>query len=173
MIDSESDDESLAQITVADKKKPDNLPNEVAEMNLRILEDEKYSDFTFIVGNRKFKVHKNILAAASPVFDRMFSSPMTEAQTNEANIDEIEPEVFKHLLRFIYGRKLPENLADVAVALELFKAAHYYEIERLQEICCANIRDNINVENAVDVYELAHVYDLIELENESWEFIKR
>jgi hypothetical protein len=155
--------------------KPLTILTEIAENNLKMLEDEKYSDFTCIVqgifGKRKFKVHKNILAASSPVFDRMFSSQMTESRTNEVKISKTEPEVFEHLLQFIYGGKLPENLADVAI--DLFKAAHYYQIERLKDICCVNILENMSVDDAMDVYDFAHVYDMEVMKKESWKFIKR
>jgi hypothetical protein len=143
----------------------------IAEKNLAMLNDSKYSDFTFAVKRRSFKVHKAILGAASPVFDRMFSTAMAEAQTNEAKIDAIEPDIFEHLLRFIYGGKLPENLA--AVAVDLFKAAHYYEIENLKKICGEEIEEKLSVGNAIQFYELAYVYDMKELKADAWKIIKR
>lgn len=40
-----------------------------------------YTDFTFSVGGQDFQLHKALLAAASPVFDRMFCSNMQEGAT--------------------------------------------------------------------------------------------
>lgn len=40
-----------------------------------------YTDFTFSVGGQNFQLHKALLAAASPVFDRMFCSNMQEGAT--------------------------------------------------------------------------------------------
>jgi hypothetical protein len=137
----------------------------------RMFGDEKYSDFTCIVGNRPFKVHKALLAAASPVFDRMFTTAMAESRTNEAKIESIEPEIFEYLLRFIYGGKSPENLANVAV--ELYKAAHYYELERLKNICETELKATLSNKNAPEVYGLASVYELEELKKNSWLIIKR
>jgi hypothetical protein len=143
----------------------------ICEKHLSMLNDPKSSDFTCIVANRSFKVHKAILGAASPVFDRMFSTAMAEAQSNEAKIDAIDPNIFEHLLRFIYGGKLPENF--VAVAVDLFKAAHYYEIEELKEICEDEIEEKLSKGNAIQFYELAYVYDLKVLKENIWEFVKR
>jgi hypothetical protein len=136
-----------------------------------LLSDSKNSDFTCIVGNRSFKVHKSILAAASPVFDRMFSVPMVEAQTNEVKIEVIEPNIFEHLLQFVYGQKLPQNLFKVVV--DLFKAAHYYEVKDLMEICEDEIEEKLTIENAIQFYELAYVYDVKNLKENVWSFIKR
>jgi hypothetical protein len=143
----------------------------IAEKNLAMLNDSKYSDFTFIIKRRKFKVHKAILGAASPVFDRLFSTAMAEARTNEAKIDAIEPNIFESLLRFIYGGKLPENLASVAV--DLFKAAHYYEIEDLKLVCEREVEEKLSEENAIQFYELAYVYDMKDLKTDAWKIIKR
>jgi hypothetical protein len=159
------------EVRYSTKKSADFDNQKIVEKVLNMLSDEKYSDFTFAVKRREFKVHKIILAAASPVFDRMFSTPMVEAQANEVKIDSIEPEIFEHLLRFIYGAKLPENLYDIAV--DLFKAAHYYEIQNLKAICEEKIEEELSSENAIEFYELAYVYDMKELKDDAWKIIKR
>lgn len=75
------------------------------------LNNEKYSDVTFNVGDKIFPGHKLILSAKSPVFNRMLSSDMKEALTNIIVIEDIEPEVFYEVLRhaifyfFIYLSK--------------------------------------------------------------------
>jgi hypothetical protein len=157
------------------KYSKENDPKAIAEIQkiAAMLNDPKSSDFTCIVGDRSFKVHKAVLAAASPVFDRMFSTPMIEAQTNEAKIDAIDPNIFEHLLRFIYAGKLPENFSEIVVAVDLFKAAHYYEIEDLREICEEKIEDKLSEENAIQFYELAFVYDVQNLKKNIWYFVKR
>lgn len=40
--------------------------------------DPSYTDITFCVEGQEFQLHKAVLAAASPVFDRMFRSNMQE-----------------------------------------------------------------------------------------------
>jgi hypothetical protein len=155
---------SLQKFVNAEKQK-------VAKNKLRMLSDSTCSDFTFIVKRRKFRVSKFELAAASPVFARMFSSAMKEAKTNEAKIDSIDPNIFEHLLRFIYGGKLPENLSEIAV--DLFKAAHYYEIKGLMEICEAKIEDDLSVENVMQNYGMSWVFDMENLKADAWIVVKR
>ena len=154
-------------------KKISNLHNnnEVVKLNSKLLESGSYSDFTFNVHKKKFKVHRGILAAASPVFDKMFSASMAESKSKQCHVKDIKPQVFKHLLEFIYTGRVPGDISDVAK--ELFEAAHYYEIEKLKEICKQEFPDMLTVENAMETYEWAWTYELEELKLAAWKIIKR
>jgi hypothetical protein len=146
------------------------VKEEMNEMGCKLLSDSKYSDFTYIIKDRMFKVHKCILAASSRFFDNMFSSDFwTESQTNEAISNEVDPVIFEHMLRFIYGAKLPENFASTSV--ELFKLAHFYEIEGLKKVCEHEILNKLSVDNAMETYEMAFVYDIDELKKTAWAII--
>ena len=47
-------------------------------------------------------LHKTILAARSPLFAAMFKHPSKEKLSGIVNVPDIEPDVFKVLLRYIY-----------------------------------------------------------------------
>lgn len=140
--------------------------------NKSILNESKYSDFTFIVQGREFKVHKNILGAASPVFDRLFSARLLESVTNECHIEDIDPVIFSYMLTFIYCGELPEKLHEGNIARELFKASHYYQIDELVETCTFMESYALKVDNALDIYEFALTYNLENLISNAWEIIK-
>jgi BTB/POZ domain len=112
---------------------PGDYHKQMAINNSKMLDSPQFSDFKFIVKSKEFKVHRAVLAAASPVFAKMFTADMEEARSSKCNVDSIEPEIFEHLLRFIYGGKLPEVIGEVS--MKLFEAAHYYDITQLKEIC--------------------------------------
>lgn len=144
---------------------------QIASNNLKMLENSQFSDFTFIVEGQKFEVHRNILAGASPVFATLFNVQMQESRSGQCIVKEIKPEIFKSLLLFIYGRKLPENLAQSA--MELYEAAHYYEIESLQKICVAKLPALLTVDNALEFVTWARKYDEEDLKLSAWRLIKR
>ena len=48
--------------------------------------------------------------ARSPVFKSMLESGMTEGETGEVSITDMNPDVFRALLHFIYSDDLPEDL---------------------------------------------------------------
>lgn len=112
---------------------PSRFVRKIVSKQIEMLENPQFSDFTFIVKGQKFEVHRSILANASPVFATLFTAKMKESRTGQCIVNDIEPEIFVLLLRFIYGGKIPENLNEVA--MELYKAAKYYKIDELKEIC--------------------------------------
>uniref|UniRef100_A0AC34RA72 BTB domain-containing protein n=1 Tax=Panagrolaimus sp. JU765 TaxID=591449 RepID=A0AC34RA72_9BILA len=60
-----------------------------------LLLDERFKDFTFCVGKDKIKVHKNIIAAASPVFSAMLEPHCLEFKEGKANIVDFDFETMK------------------------------------------------------------------------------
>lgn len=133
--------------------------------------DPTFSDFTFIIGGLEVKVHMNILAAASPVMHRMFTTDLEEAKTKTCTIDAISPETFDDMLRFIYRSELPDDLK--AVARPLYEAAHYYEIENLKEICAREIHAGLSKDNALEIFEWVQNYGLEDLKMDAWKILKR
>lgn len=135
-----------------------------------LMGDSTFTDFKFIIKGKEFKVHKNLLAAASPVFMKMFTTDMVEAQTSECKVDNIKPETFEQLLGFIYCGKVPETALD-----SLFEAANFYDVRGLTEVCKHGLNAQLTKENASDIFKFASTYDeeLIELKAAAWGIIKR
>ena len=52
-----------------------------------------------------FKAHKAILAARSPVFRAMFEHEMEERKNGRVQISDVESDVFKEMLQFVYTGK--------------------------------------------------------------------
>ena len=60
------------------------------------------SDVVFKVGEKKtesIQAHRNILACRSPVFEAMFCGDIKEGNKKPVRIEDIEPNVFKDLLK--------------------------------------------------------------------------
>lgn len=140
--------------------------------NVRSLyNDPWFSDFTFVVKGKEFKVHKNILAAASSVMRKLFTSDMEESRTNVCKLDQFEPEVFDRFLEYVYTGKCCEDFS--AYAKEIYVVADYYQIDRLKKLCQGEIHDSLDASNAVESFTLADRYDLLELKYDAWEIVKR
>ena len=59
------------------------------------------------MNKKEFYAHKAILAARSPVFAAMFQHDLAEKKQNRVDITDMEPEVLREMLRFIYTGKAP------------------------------------------------------------------
>ncbi|GAV05411.1 hypothetical protein RvY_15551 [Ramazzottius varieornatus] len=103
-----------------------------------------YSDFKVVVGIREFAVHRLVLSRASDVFARMFEIKMSECQTGQVVIEDLEPHIVEMMLRFMYSRKAPD-LKDVETGISLYEAADKYQITDLVSICAAFLSESLNV----------------------------
>ena len=85
-----------------------------------MLDNGKFSDIVIAVGRKEFKVHKNILAARSPVFARMFETDFKKTGSR-MRITDMAVDVFEEMLRYIYTFK---TVALDRFAKQLFVAAN-------------------------------------------------
>nr|XP_020160247.2 BTB/POZ and MATH domain-containing protein 2-like [Aegilops tauschii subsp. strangulata] len=122
-----------------------------------LLESMDGGNVTFLVGGDKFLAHRVVLAARSSVFKAELLGVMKEKANNLVEIKEMEADVFRCLLHFIYTDSLPDlqNMAsnqgearqNVVMASHLLVAADRYNVERLKLICehklCSNIDTNM------------------------------
>ena len=118
-------------------------------------EDQSYSDVTFIVQSKELKAHKNVLAAASPIFSTMFKENSNK-NVEHLEILDMSYEVVKEMFRFIYTKKI-EFLHDIAH--ELILAAHKYCIPGLKKVCEESLCKNITLENALELLKISDFYN--------------
>lgn len=81
--------------------------------------NSRFSDVTLVVKDQEFKVHKAILSERSPYFEAMFHTNMKEKSLDKIEIKDIEPEILKELLIFIYLNRMISNNN----AIKIFVAA--------------------------------------------------
>ncbi|XP_047072313.1 BTB/POZ and MATH domain-containing protein 2-like [Lolium rigidum] len=121
-----------------------------------LLDSMDGADVTFHVGGEKFLAHRIVLAARSSVFKAELLGTMKEKTDSPIEIGDMEADVFKSLLHFIYTDSLPvlelaskhgEAPRDVVMAGHLLVAADRYNIGRLKLMCehklCSHIDANM------------------------------
>ncbi|KAG9271741.1 speckle-type POZ protein-like A [Astyanax mexicanus] len=133
-------------------------------------ECSRFTDCSLFVGGQEFKAHKSILAARSPVFNAMFEHEMEESKKNRVDISDIDADVFKEMMGFIYTGKAPnlENMAD-----SLLAAADKYALERLKVMCEEALCNGLSVENVADTLILADLHGAEQLKAQAIDFINR
>jgi speckle-type POZ protein len=130
------------------------------------------SDVNFKVRGREFPAHKLILSARSEVFAAMFQHPMEENLTNQIKIDDIDPNVFQELLRFIYtGRVQVDKLEMLAAGL--FIAADKYLLGQLKLTCENHLLRYMSPENCVVLLSNGDLQNPTELLKEAAKFFRR
>ncbi|XP_057318321.1 uncharacterized protein LOC130663218 [Microplitis mediator] len=104
------------------------------------------SDVVLIVGDKKIPAHKTLLMNQSNVFREMLTCHQKNNKNNEVNIPDMNYDICKKLLEFIYTGNVT-NFDEVAV--RLFEAADKYQIPALKKLCEKSFCKNVNGENAV------------------------
>ncbi|KAG8184549.1 hypothetical protein JTE90_012638 [Oedothorax gibbosus] len=133
-----------------------------------LFENQKFSDVILSVEGKEFCVHKAILAARSPVFAAMFEHDMEESKQNRVEITDMEADVLKALLQFIYTGRVHklDNWAD-----ELLAAADKYALDRLKVLCEEELCQNLSVESAAESLVLADLHNAEQLKTYTIDFI--
>lgn len=88
-----------------------------------MLQSGLYSDIVLVTATsgKEFSVHKNILAAFSPVFASLFSTDVMVKEENRLLVIDIDTATLELLLKFIYNEI---RLSDfLTCPIELMKAA--------------------------------------------------
>ncbi|GBO17145.1 Speckle-type POZ protein [Araneus ventricosus] len=102
---------------------------------------------------KSFPAHKILLCARSPVFKAMMTNDMKEKNSNIIQVDDLEDDVVKQLLLFLYSDRL-ENLQWES-AFKLYYAGDKYAVEKLKKICSAFLVENVTILSVCEVLLLA------------------
>ena len=119
-----------------------------------ILDTQQNADVQFVVKGRNIGAHYVIVTSASPVMSAMLCpGKFKEGSLKVVVIDDMEPEVFMEMLRFMYTGVAPSILRFLE---DLFVAADKYQISALKEECEQLMGYRLTVENVIRRLELAH-----------------
>ncbi|KAL6643095.1 hypothetical protein ACP70R_021276 [Stipagrostis hirtigluma subsp. patula] len=146
-----------------------------------LLQSRERTDVKFEVGDQMFSAHRCVLAARSAVFRAELFGPMKEGATNSViRVEDMEPQVFKLLLSFIYSDSLPEieeereggdeddemevksegeeedyDMDLNVIWQHLLVAADRYDLQRLRLMCEGKLCGCINVTGVATILALA------------------
>lgn len=123
-----------------------------------LLTRQKHCDVLFQFGSGgRIEAHSLILMARSPVFAAMFHHhKRKDSAVYEALIDDIQPDIFRQLLYFIYCGKSTDPLTEES-ATALYEAAEKYSITDLKEECIVFLISQVTILNVPKLLTWAHV----------------
>ena len=113
-----------------------------------LLLDTETSDVVLLCQGEEIRAHNLILSARSPVFRAMLQSQMLESTRREIRIEDVDKDVLKEMLSYIYKIEVDVNFTKFEKLLVL---ADKYQIEDLVRYCEEQIIESLNYENALEV----------------------
>ena len=120
--------------------------------------------------NEEIGAHVMILSARSPVFCVMLRSDFVESKTRIVNIADIEMEVFKEMLIYMYTGKAP-SVTELNFTKSLYEVADKYCVEPLKNDCTNILISQLSNKNAMELLVWAQFQSLPELLNKAMNFI--
>ncbi|TVU30642.1 hypothetical protein EJB05_22273, partial [Eragrostis curvula] len=139
-----------------------------------LIQTEKGADVVFHVGSERFAAHRCVLAARSPVFSAELFGSMKESDTAEAiRIDDMEAQVFKALLHFVYTDSLPKTKREEenVISQHLLVAADRYNLERMKLILEDKLCKYIEVGTLATILALAEQHQCHGLKKACFHFL--
>ncbi|KAF7091792.1 hypothetical protein CFC21_094348 [Triticum aestivum] len=140
-----------------------------------LLQTEKGADVVFEVGGETIAAHRCVLAARSSVFAAELFGPMKEgkAESGIVRVEDMEAEVFKALLRFVYTGSLPEMRKEEedVTCQHLLVAADRYGMDRLKLICEEKLCEYIDVNTAATILLLSEQHHCEGLKKACFDFL--
>jgi hypothetical protein len=132
----------------------------------------RYSDFKVVGGSsdnsKEFKVHRVIIAPQSKVFAAAFDNEMKEKEAGKMFIDDFSADVVEGLLHWMYSG----TIQDESLAIELYRIAARYEVERLKAHAESLIIDNVDESDALEVLLIGNLYESEGMKCAAFEVIK-
>jgi len=145
-----------------------------------LLDTGEGEDAVFRVGDEEISAHRTILAARSPVFQAMLADHWNGSGSGSSSsssssssggggasseggsaaipIEDMEPAVFKQLLRWIYTGQC-EGGALAAMADHLYEAAGKFGLPLLQAAAQRQMLASLDAAKVCDYFALAHAHE--------------
>lgn len=149
---------------------------EMANGLLEKFTNQALCDVEFLFENgQKIGAHVLTLSAASPVFADMFRTGFIATQTRTVVIEDIDFEVFKQLLIYLYTGNAPQ-LGNKDITRPLLEAADKYNVQTLKRDCIdvllATKEEWLTEESAIDMLAWSQFYSISEITQVIMQFLK-
>ena len=152
--------------------KPQQNDDKTKALKFELLDDladyccsNELSDIQIKCQDETFDAHQLILSARSPVLKRMLESDMAEKKRKVIEIKEINSDIVKEMLKYIYTGKCIINDVNVdpQTVKQLFEAANMYQLDSLKAFCGDILISTLVPDNALSLLLLGDMYNAEEL----------
>lgn len=174
-IEDDEDEKSLSDRHQPGTSKDQLKKFEEAKLSVNIYNDiqklinaREFTDFTIKIDKNLFKVHKLMLAARSPTLAEMIRN---NPEADELILEDIEVEVFKIILEFIYEDKSPVKYDERSE--KVFAAAGKLKLESLKNQVGNILATSVTSENSLEILKLASKHNHEKLKKKAFEEFKK
>lgn len=95
-----------------------------------LAEMPEFQDIVIVVEGERFKTHRMVLAAFSPVIYAIFTNRMKESRQAEVILRDLKASVWRAVMLFAYGNKV--QIDDSESGFALLECARRFQMESLE-----------------------------------------
>ena len=110
----------------------------------------EFCDFTLTTNNTSIECHKLALSSASSYFSQLLCD--SEHNTNIIDVTPLPEHILRTVVAFMYNS---EYVIDDENVIELLKLSGTWNLDILAKLCVEYMNDNITINNACSLYNLA------------------
>ena len=143
--------------------KPKDHFSEIFSQISKHRKNDRFCDITIIIADHKYRAHRIVLTAASPYFEAMFLSGMSESQQDSVVLQNIDPAAFQAILNMIYDGQI---IISVSMVQSILVASSIFQIDHLTRACSDFLITELSPHNClgIKIFAEAHgCYDLMEI----------
>ncbi|XP_052399410.1 ankyrin repeat and BTB/POZ domain-containing protein 2-like [Carassius gibelio] len=136
-----------------------------AQLDPHFLNNPEMSDVTFLLEGKPFYAHGVLLLTASDRFRSLLAVNGTDSTQprKEIEISNVKYNIFQMMMSYLYCGGTESLKMDVPELLELMTAASLFQLGVLQRHCEIICAQNIDLDNAVNIYNTAKAHGAVEL----------
>uniref|UniRef100_A0A1I8NA82 BTB domain-containing protein n=2 Tax=Musca domestica TaxID=7370 RepID=A0A1I8NA82_MUSDO len=138
---------------------PPSQPINSSRIDPKFVNNPELSDVIFRVEGKLFYGHKIVLVTASPRFQSMLSSKLSENSTPTVQINDIRYHIFQLVMQYLYSGGCTSLDVLKTDVLELMAAASFFQLEGLLRYTESRCSEMIDIDNVVAMYIHAKVYN--------------
>lgn len=129
--------------------------------------NSKLCDIVLVVGEKRIKAHRLVLAAFSDYFSAMFTGELSENGQSVVHLTDMDPQAVEALIQYAYTSQIEirvenvENLLSVSCILqidEVKEACSEFMKHQLHPSNCLGIRAFADGHGCNDLYKIADVF---------------
>jgi len=130
--------------------------------------NQQLFDFTILIGERAFPVHKVIMAANSDYFKQMFLIEMREREENRVTIEGVDPYIMELVIDYCYTQEISLNDENYQVVLS---AASRFMMKSLLDIIANYLSTIFSRSNWSHMMEISNRHNLPKLDETIAKFV--
>jgi len=134
------------------------MDNSLAEDMAMLLKTSLLTDIVLVINSDIIiPAHSQVLAARSPVFNRMLQNGMKESSSKEIHITDTTEELFREFLNYLYTGRYNDRQEELTPDFLLL--ADKYDVRGLKLECERKLSNHLTVENVMQKLWLADTYN--------------